>query len=244
MDVQMPVMDGYEATGRMREMEAAGAIRKVPVVAMTANAMQGDRERCLEAGMDDYLPKPIDLNTLRTTLGRWLGGRKDAGESTAEAVAPARAEAAAEASPSPGPEPESPAPVAAPTEGREQTASAPVSAADGVLVDAVILDDLRDIMEDEFARLIRQYLDNAPKQLEALDEAARKGDVAELVRPAHSLKSSSANVGAMRLSALAREVEHDARSNRGTTAVAALPSLREAFAATARELEAYIQRNA
>lgn len=68
MDCQMPEMDGYEATRRLR---AAGC--EVPIVAMTANAIKGDRERCLEAGMNDYLSKPIDLKVLRATLAKWLG---------------------------------------------------------------------------------------------------------------------------------------------------------------------------
>jgi PAS domain S-box-containing protein len=70
MDCQMPVMDGFEATRRIRE-DQAGA-RRVPILAMTANAMQGDRERCLQAGMDDYIPKPVTLEALRTALQRWL----------------------------------------------------------------------------------------------------------------------------------------------------------------------------
>ncbi len=70
MDCQMPVMDGYEATRQIRATPGAG--RKLPIVAMTANAMQGDKEKCLEAGMDDYIPKPVKLDTIRHALVRWL----------------------------------------------------------------------------------------------------------------------------------------------------------------------------
>ncbi|MCB1185389.1 response regulator, partial [bacterium] len=63
MDVQMPIMDGLEATHRIRAYEADGGAR-VPIIAMTAHAMKGDRERCIEAGMDDYVPKPLDASTL------------------------------------------------------------------------------------------------------------------------------------------------------------------------------------
>ncbi|HNX30990.1 MAG TPA: ATP-binding protein [Holophaga sp.] len=70
MDCQMPVMDGFEATRRIREAQVGS--RRVPILAMTANAMQGDRERCLQAGMDDYIPKPVTLDTLRVALQRWL----------------------------------------------------------------------------------------------------------------------------------------------------------------------------
>jgi signal transduction histidine kinase/CheY-like chemotaxis protein/HPt (histidine-containing phosphotransfer) domain-containing protein len=72
MDCQMPVMDGFEATRRIRAGEGRASGPKVPVVAMTANAMQGDRERCVEAGMDDYLTKPVQPERLAEALDRWL----------------------------------------------------------------------------------------------------------------------------------------------------------------------------
>ena len=70
MDCQMPVMDGFEATRRLRERQTTE--RRLPVIAMTANAIRGDRERCLEAGMDDYLPKPVRISELTAMLQRWL----------------------------------------------------------------------------------------------------------------------------------------------------------------------------
>jgi two-component system sensor histidine kinase/response regulator len=71
MDVQMPEMDGFEATHRIREWEV-GHEQHIPIIAMTAYVMKGDRERCLVAGMDDYVSKPLDLNVLLGVLDRWL----------------------------------------------------------------------------------------------------------------------------------------------------------------------------
>ncbi|MBI4866661.1 MAG: response regulator [Candidatus Wallbacteria bacterium] len=78
MDCQMPGMDGYQTTAEIRKLAAAGA--RLPVVGLTANAMQGDRERCLIAGMDDYIAKPIDVAELERVLRRW-GPRAAAGQS-------------------------------------------------------------------------------------------------------------------------------------------------------------------
>ncbi|HCB15219.1 MAG TPA: hypothetical protein DEP36_16865, partial [Gammaproteobacteria bacterium] len=78
MDCQMPVMDGFQATAairaRERSSDGSGAPRRLPILAVTAHAIRGDRERCLEAGMDDYLCKPFVWEELAAVLNRWLPG--------------------------------------------------------------------------------------------------------------------------------------------------------------------------
>jgi len=73
MDCEMPVMDGFAATRLIREHEAKSGMRRTPIIALTANALTGDREHCLAHGMDDYLSKPIELRQLGALAARWLG---------------------------------------------------------------------------------------------------------------------------------------------------------------------------
>ena len=78
MDVNMPVMDGFEAVKRIREWEAASGAPRRPVIALTADAFEEDRERCLAAGMDDHLSKPVGLKALRDALGKHLTQKRNA----------------------------------------------------------------------------------------------------------------------------------------------------------------------
>ncbi len=72
MDVQMPLMDGFEATREIRKRE--GTVRHMPIIAMTAHAMKGDRERCLQAGMDDYMTKPFEVESFIRFIEKYAGG--------------------------------------------------------------------------------------------------------------------------------------------------------------------------
>ncbi len=90
MDVQMPEMDGFEATRRIRDPKSRVLNHKVPIIAMTAHALQGDREKCLEAGMDDYVSKPVEVSALVAALKKWLKpktrGRQPPKDETKKAI--------------------------------------------------------------------------------------------------------------------------------------------------------------
>jgi signal transduction histidine kinase/CheY-like chemotaxis protein/HPt (histidine-containing phosphotransfer) domain-containing protein len=103
MDCQMPIMDGFETTRHIRERESSETVSSsgsrvsdarphIPIIAVTANAMQGDRERCLATGMDDYLAKPIKLDELRSTLARWVSAPPDVEVSAKQKPVPTTAD--------------------------------------------------------------------------------------------------------------------------------------------------------
>ncbi len=86
MDCEMPIMDGFAATRLIREFEAEIGAPRTPIIALTANALTGDREHCLRQGMDDYLSKPIEQRQLSALVARWLGGESDGAEAVIDGL--------------------------------------------------------------------------------------------------------------------------------------------------------------
>jgi signal transduction histidine kinase/DNA-binding response OmpR family regulator len=202
MDCQMPEMDGYMATQRIRELEARGAVRspsrrRLPIVALTAHAAAGDRRRCLDAGMDDYLNKPFSLDQLQAALSRWLQPG-----SIAEQAPPA-------------------------------AAASSVKAED--VLDPSTLETLRKLRRDGqpdlIAQLFRIYLADSPRLAEVVRTAAAKSDAVAFTKAAHTLKSSSANIGARRFSAICSQLQDLGRAGDCARAMALLPAFEAEYAA-------------
>jgi CheY-like chemotaxis protein len=224
MDCQMPIKDGYSATREWRQYESAHNLTPLPIIAMTANAMAGDRQKCLDAGMDDYLSKPVDRRLLETCLALWLPRSPQQAISAqprpARAAAPALAgavgddletlPAALEPAPSRA---ASPASTGFAANSRAPAGpSAPLVDPTIPVLEMAVVEELRAIMGAEYQGLVKLFLEDAPSHIQRLQAAAAANDIPGMVAPAHTLKSSSANLGALALSAVAKRIEFGART--------------------------------
>jgi CheY-like chemotaxis protein/HPt (histidine-containing phosphotransfer) domain-containing protein len=198
MDCQMPEMDGFEASRRLRLRELEHGRRRIPIIALTANAILGDRELCLDAGMDDHLAKPYTRAGLLTALGHWVD--------TAAALPPQAPDVQL---------PDTPPPAAAP-EASETTAPA-ADAGEATILDPSALQSLRALQRpgrpDVLGRIIDMFNSDAPRLLGEMKVAAAANDTEAMRLAAHTLKSTCTNVGAVALSATCREIEQYARAN-------------------------------
>jgi signal transduction histidine kinase/HPt (histidine-containing phosphotransfer) domain-containing protein/ActR/RegA family two-component response regulator len=182
-DVHMPHMDGYQMARAIRTLEAKeGRGGHTPIVALTAATLKGEVERCLEAGMDDYLAKPVAIPVLAATLRRWLP-HVDAPPLASDA----------------------PVPSPAPAGGLPQLQRPPP-------FDEQVLQSLTGGNEEELHALLADYLASTREDLAGLEAARAAGDLPAMTRQAHKLKGAARIVGALELAGAAERLEAAARA--------------------------------
>ncbi|MGZ8981961.1 MAG: response regulator, partial [Burkholderiaceae bacterium] len=212
MDCQMPEMDGFEAVRRLRSGNVADFETRldVPIVALTANALAGDEERCRAAGFDDYLSKPFRQQQLDEMLERWLNGGPPKADDVAQDSAPAAQPAAALAD-----NPVLDATVIARIREMEQRGAARL-----------------------LERLIKTYLTTAARLVEDAERALDQGDADALRHAVHTLKSASANLGATTVSKLFAALELHARARQVHVARRDWPAARIEYERAVQALQA------
>lgn len=212
MDCQMPEMDGYEATRAIRKIEEEKGGKRLPIIALTAHALEGDREKSLAAGMDDHLNKPFTLEQLRAVLLKHSSGK----EGIENTVPP-------ESRVGPGMD----APLF------------PLDNASGF--DGSALERIRQIDADGSQGLVRivvtRYLAEAPATIESLKEAVQGNDAPRIQKLAHGFKSTSANVGAVSLAEFCKQMEAAGRTGETAPATGLLVSIESEYARIRTTLE-------
>ncbi|HTQ37616.1 MAG TPA: response regulator [Pirellulales bacterium] len=197
MDLQMPEMDGLQATGAIRQLEKTTG-EHLPIVAMTAHAMVGDRERCLSAGMDDYVSKPIEPKHFFATLKRWLISAAD-GVGGAERPATGKF-ASGEAGP------------AISNAAGEEHAAPPQMIDRSEILDLASLRARVEQDLDLLEEMIELFLSSSPSLLAEIESAVAQRDCPTITRAAHSLKGALLNISAGGCAKAALELEDLGRS--------------------------------
>ena len=203
MDYQMPHMDGIQATRRIRSNETKHGRKRLPIIALTAGAFSGEKEQCLAAGMDDYVSKPFSQDDIEATLQKWLPSDRHcmATDAMRDRVV------------------------------EETSVSTATSIAElhTAPLDQRHILKLRARVSGLLPRLANIYLDHASKQLKVLQQAEVGVDFVAIKLAAHSLKSSSANIGAIHLSEMCGQLETNAEMKNTTAARNTLKSVHAEF---------------
>jgi CheY-like chemotaxis protein/HPt (histidine-containing phosphotransfer) domain-containing protein len=203
MDCMMPDVDGFQATAMIRKIESESGAPRTPIIALTAAASPEDKKKCFDAGMDDFVTKPIRRAQLAAALSRWLAPDGDPDEVAADL----------------------------PSEPVEPADAAPI-------LDHAALDPLRGVRvggKSVLHRAVLSYVETTPQLISDLRLALEAGRWDDAHRFAHTIKSSSASLGARRLSELARSVEL-AAANRAEIPAPVLSSIETAYELAAGEL--------
>jgi two-component system, sensor histidine kinase and response regulator len=229
MDCQMPHLDGFQASTRIRELERelarSSGLQRIPIIALTANAIAGDRQRCLASGMDGYVTKPVDPDLLIDTVRSLLKSRPMAANSLAATSSPitvvspavtpvAATPVALHSTNSPDPAPAvSPAVAPSTAAPANTTPAALPPESSKAATDPQSPIDAQSLLRrcrgkaPLAERLLTQFEQQLSDQTRALRESLDKGDCAALARLAHSVKGAAANMSAARVSDAASELE-------------------------------------
>lgn len=234
MDVQMPIMDGFQATAMIRAFPAMSngqTSGKVPIVAMTAHAMRGDRERCLAAGMDEYISKPIDAGNLLQIIETLTeGGASAQGDVMPNDNEPAGAKDAAK---SMGTSAASALDSDAVT---EEQSSSPA----GINLQAALVRLAND--RTLLREMIDFFLEDAPVLLQQARDALHAGDMPALRRAAHSIKGLAANFEALGTVSAALKLEKAAEANQTDDVSALFSKLEDSVQDTVSSLRTSRER--
>jgi CheY-like chemotaxis protein/HPt (histidine-containing phosphotransfer) domain-containing protein len=227
MDCEMPEMDGYEATAEIRRR--ADGKHNLPIIAVTAKATQGDRDYCLQAGMDDYMSKPVNLLDFRAALERWGPGGKEECQRSEEATD----------APSPSLEAE----TIAECDALAATAPAPFKVR---ALDSEVVQRLRDLSMATDASLLGQifeaFLSDGEARLLVLRRAGEETDAPSLRKAAHALKGASANVGAHRMAEISQELQALGEAGSVEGAGALIEALQVEFGGVCSEIAAELEK--
>lgn len=214
MDCQMPGMDGYEATEAIRRFEAGQGKARVPIIALTANAVDGDREKCIAAGMDDYLSKPFTRQQLGEMLTKWSSQGTGA---TSSAPAPVK-------------------------DLPRATRKAPASPATDSPLDRTALNNIRALQRpgspNLLGKLINVYFSSSQELMASLRDGLAHADTEAVRKAAHALKSSSANLGAKHLANLCKDLEAMGRAKQLDNAQALYQQVENEYARVTLALDA------
>jgi CheY-like chemotaxis protein/HPt (histidine-containing phosphotransfer) domain-containing protein len=196
MDVQMPVMDGYEAARRVRDPKSAVLNHNIPIIATTAHAMAGDAEKCLEAGMSDYISKPIDPKFLEQQVEKWLTRRQH--------------------------EPPAVPPAASAGDSNAPTPATPSTAL--VFNREKFLE--RMMGDEEFAHEVAaEFMKELPTLVSTLKQNVAELDLESIWKQAHKIKGSAANVGGEALRDVAMKVEQAGKASNSAEIIQWVPEL-------------------
>lgn len=202
MDCQMPVMDGYSATRTIRAFDPEHRYRDIPIIALTANAMLGDKDNCLQAGMNDYLTKPIDQELLETCLCKWLGMK----------VTPST------------------------LRGAEIAVTATSDEHSEIWDRQAALVRVRN-REERLAILIKMFIEGMPERIEILNHSINQEDPLEASKTAHQIKGVCANLSALELCEIAKQLEYSGKDNDMEQLRSLLPEFMSAYERTERLLK-------